>query len=334
MKQIKKTKIFFLVSAIVLTLIAAMALSALLGAEEVSVEPAGTPLAFIGTDSPFFRVLVAGSDATSGLCDVMMLVSLERETGKVCVLQLPRDTYAAYTDGGYRKLNGALHALGSMRAVADFLSEALGVPIDRTLHLSPTAFRSLVDAVGGVEIELSEPMHYEDPVQGLSIHLEAGRQVLDGAKAEQFVRYRSGYARGDLERMDAQKQFLSALFSRLSGSLTPATVTKLVGVLLREVETDLTATELLSLVGDASGTRREDICFVTAPGAAATAKVSGASYYVLSSQGMDELMCLHFGAKQGSFDPKKVFLNSQYASFRTIYNGKTAYRLTKASDFG
>ncbi|MBQ2999276.1 MAG: LCP family protein [Clostridia bacterium] len=277
-----------------------------------------------------FRILVAGSDATSGLCDVLMLVSIDRTTHEVFVLQIPRDTYAKYTDKSYRKMNGAYAELGGMSGVADFLSSALGVPIDRTLHLSPSAFRTIVDAMGGVEIDLPRDLHYEDPAQGLSIHLKAGKQTLNGAEAEQFVRYRAGYAQGDLDRLDAQKIFLSALFQKLS-SLGSIEAARLAMKMRGEVDGNFDAADILSLSGELLKISPEKVFFVTAPGQAVTATQSGASYYALSAPAMAELLTKYFGAPEGSFDPEHVFLNEKYESFAKIYREKREYFLTPCS---
>ncbi len=279
-----------------------------------------------------FRILVGGTDRTSGLCDVLMLVSLDRDTGEAWIVQLPRDTYANYTEGSYRKLNGAPAALGGMAEMRDFLAEALGIAIDRYVRLSPDALREAVDALGGVEIELNAPMNYNDPAQGLSIHLPAGRQTLDGQAAEQFVRYRSGYVRGDLGRMDAQKLFLSALMVRVKQVDSPLTLGKLALSLLDDVETDLGAVELLPLIRDALAVEAQKVYFVTAPGADAIGEKSGASYYILSRDGMAELLCEHLGAKSGSFDPSGVFLHPDSKRFRLIYEQYTPYLVYSASE--
>ena len=279
-----------------------------------------------------FRILVGGTDRTSGLCDVLMLVSLDRDTGEVWIVQLPRDTYAGYTNGSYRKLNGAPAALGGMAEIRDFLADALGITIDRYVRLSPDALVEAVDALGGVELTLEKALNYDDPTQGLSIHLPAGQQTLDGKAAEQFVRYRSGYVRGDLGRMDAQKIFLSALMSRVRSVDSPLILGKMALSLLDDVETDLGVAELLSLVRDALSIESQNVFFVTAPGADAVGEKSGASYYVLSRDGMAELLREHLGAEDGSFDRQGVFLHPDSKRFRAIYEGYSPYLIYSASE--
>ncbi len=270
-------------------------------------------------------VLLAGTDRTSGLSDVLMLLTLDRDTGEAWILQLPRDTYVSCGSGNYRKLNGAPSALGGMGEFRDFMAEALGVPIHRYLRLSPDAFRRIVDAVGGVEIELPEALDYEDPAQGLSIHLPAGKQRLNGEEAEQFVRFRADYVRGDLGRMDAQKIFLSALFGQIRSELSPVTLAKLFVALLGEVETDFSVGDLMTLSDEVTSLRGDRIFFLTAPGSDVTSSTGG-SFYVLSAPAMNEILPGRFGGTADGFDPKKSFLYARSKEFAKIYGTYAPYR--------
>ncbi len=280
------------------------------------------------------NILVTGRDRQSGLADVWMLVSVNEATGQVCVLQLPRDTYAAYTDGNYRKLNGAIYSLKGMEQVKAFLGNAFGISVDRYIDLSPDAFVKAVDALGGVEVELDRTMYYNDPDQDLYIYLPRGKTLLDGEKAEQFVRYRSGYVTGDLGRMDAQKVFLGALFRTVKENMSPLTLAKLALALLPEVQTDLTLSDIWMLSELVCGADGENILLVTAPGEEATAVRSGASYYVLSAPSMGELLCTYFSAEAEGFDREHVFLNEDYAEFRRIYEQAAPYEIVTANGVG
>jgi anionic cell wall polymer biosynthesis LytR-Cps2A-Psr (LCP) family protein len=76
-----------------------------------------------------YTYLVLGKDRASGLTDVMMLVSVDTAEKSAAIVQIPRDTYARYTENGYRKLNGAITALGA-DGVCDFVEENMGVLLD------------------------------------------------------------------------------------------------------------------------------------------------------------------------------------------------------------
>lgn len=277
-----------------------------------------------------FRVLVAGKDRASGLYDVMMLVSFDRTAKTACVLQIPRDTYFEYTERSYKKINGAPAALG-MRGFCDLLGEALGVSVDSYISLDLDAFAKAVDAIGGVEIDLPEPLDYSDPAQDLRIHLPAGRQTLDGKAAEQFVRFRSGYLRGDLGRLDAQKLFMASFFEKCTSSLSISEAEGLTAALLPSVKTDMGIFQLVGLATDALAVKKEDIVFVTAPGEDAVSEVSGAWYYLLSARSMEGLLEEYFG-ECSDFDKKRLFLNEKNPSSVKIYESNIPPDIFSAGD--
>jgi len=277
------------------------------------------------------NILVGGTDRVSGLTDVLMLASIDREGGKVTVMQIPRDTYAKYTDKSYKKINGAYGNLGGAEKLRELVSESMGVNIDKHIILSPDALRGVIDALGGVEVNIREPMYYRDPSQGLRISLKAGKQTLDGKSAEQFIRYRSGYADGDLGRIDTQKVFLCALAKKAREDMTPTKLAGLLSALLGKTDTDITLADAKELSDVLLGVKDENMFFLTAPGAPAIAEKSGASYYVLSRDATAEVLRNNFGA-EGEFDKNNIFLNSDYSEFRDIYFGYSEYRVVSAAD--
>ena len=76
------------------------------------------------------------------------------------------------------------------------------------------AFRETVDLVGGVEFDVPQDMYYQDPTQNLHIDLKAGKQLLDGEKAMELVRFRKGYASQDIQRTKVQQEFLNDMIFR------------------------------------------------------------------------------------------------------------------------
>lgn len=277
------------------------------------------------------NILITGSDRTSGLTDVIILLSLDRTNNSAAVLQIPRDTYASYTDKSYKKLNGAYGRLGA-EGLCSFVSESLGVAVDKYLMLSPDAFVGAVDALGGVEVTLKEPMRYSDPEQGLFIALDSGRQILNGKRAEQFIRYRSGYSDGDLGRMDAQKQFLCGLLTAARKKNDPFTLAKLAATLLGKTETNITPAEGAAIAGEMMALNTENIFLITAPGEAVVAKESGASYYSLSGKAMGEVLERYFGGSAAGFDKNGVFLNRKYSGFLSVYEGYSEYKVYSAKN--
>lgn len=271
----------------------------------------------------YYRMLLAGRDRASGLYDVLMLVSVDMSNGGVCVMQIPRDTYLEYTGRAYKKINGAPSSLGGVGELKELLSECMGIGIDSYIQVDLDTFAKGVDALGGVEVELPETFYYNDPAQGLYIHLTKGKHLLCGEEAEQFVRYRSGYVRGDLGRLDAQKIFMSALFEKISTSMSLSGIVKLAAALLPDIRTDMGIDDIASVASAVMGADPEKVIFVTAPGEDTVSAESGAWYYVLSASAMSELLEKHFGG--GEFDTKGLFLNESNPSSQKIYNGYSPY---------
>ena len=267
--------------------------------------------------SESYCMLVTGRDRVSGLCDVMMLVSFDPSNSRICVLQIPRDTYALYGSGGYRKINGAQRALGE-DGLCELLEESLGVKIDGYLSLDLSGFRELVDLIGGVEIELDQPIKYSDPSQDLRIDLESGRQTLDGKQAEMFVRYRSGYQRGDLDRLDAQKKFLAALFASLRQKVGISNAYELLQLALEHVDTNINPGLCVTLGLEALKVGENELWFCTLPGEDIVSRKSGASFYVMSKSPTQRLLSEYFGA-EGELDGMGIFLNGDDRDFREIY---------------
>lgn len=268
------------------------------------------------------RILVMGCDRSAGLTDSILILSVEEMQGQISILQIPRDTYGEYTSKDYKKLNGLLNEKGEGAAKA-WLSEALGVPLHYFLILDLDCLGRLVDAVGGVDVEIPMDLHYSDPAQNLEIHLPQGQVHLDGATAEQFVRFRSGYANADLGRLDAQKQFLRALLKQ-SLSLNGGERVGVLCGLLRGVRTDLDLPCVLRLLRtlDAQEARELDFSIETLPGVALQG-TSGAWYYAVNRAGavrrINQLLFPHSPLTEESFDPQGLLDREDHADFHNVY---------------
>ena len=270
-----------------------------------------------------YNILLLGMDDSVGLCDVIMLVRVDLGAESLTVAQIPRDTYARFTEASYKKLNGAYSSLGGAEKTAEFLSDAMGIDIHHYVCVSLETLGVLVDTVGGVDVDVPSDMYYNDPYQGLYIDIKAGKNHLDGETAQKFVRYRSGYADGDLGRMDAQKLFLAALFKKLSDGFSPVLAAKL-AMVVDGVETDMSVNEIISIGSRVTDFSARNMLMLTLPGRDATALKSGASYYVISRESCAEVTESYFGRKN-EFDGNESFLNPDYESFREIYGGREEY---------
>ena len=277
--------------------------------------------------------LLLGKDSTSGLCDVIMLVSYNVTESSVGVVQIPRDTYAKYTEGSYKKLNGAVNALGSEGEFCTFLSKSFGVAIDHYISLDIETVGEIVDIIGGVEVNVPCDMSYSDAEQDLYIDLKAGKALLDGEMAKKFVRFRSSYINGDIGRIDAQKIFLAALYKKLKTDTSVLEIGSVAARVADKIDTSLSLQEMISLAKTAFSVPSEKIRFVTLAGEGAVAKKSGASYYVISRPSCIEIFREIFsaGVDENNFDSGRLFLNEDYDEFERIYFSSAKYTVYDAA---
>ena len=287
------------------------------GAEEPTEEE---PTAAFFQKDRVTRILLMGCDRASGLADSILLVSIHEDDKCVSILQIPRDTYAEYTEKNYKKINGALATLGES-GIKDFLAEALGVPIHHFAVIKLDLFCKIVDAVGGVDIDVPQKMEYHDPAQDLHISIDEGKQHLNGKAAEHFVRYRSGYVNADLGRLDAQKIFLRA-FAERCRRLSAQDYFRLAGASLTGVQTDLGIAEAIRLGGILRECDPESVPMQTLAGQAVRGQ-SGAWYYVLNRAGacrqINELTYPEAPLNLLDFDAAGLFNRVQNPQFYNVY---------------
>ena len=164
-----------------------------------------------------------------------------------------------------------------------------GIPIDYHAQVNLSGFRGVVNAIDGVDLYVPQDMYYNDPTQDLYINLKKGQQHLDGEKAEDFVRFRSGYARADLARLDAQKIFMTAFLKKL---FSPSTIPKIDNVITeisKNLYTNLPLGDMIyfgqrALEIDLSN----NITMTTLPGT--DANIDGLSYYTVNKKAVVELV--------------------------------------------
>jgi LCP family protein required for cell wall assembly len=178
-------------------------------------------------DTPGTNWLVVGSDSRAGLSgqqrkdfatgraagrrtDSMML--LHTGAGGTTLVSLPRDSFVPIPGHGSNKLNAAF-AFGGPKLLVRTVEQATGIRIDHYAEIGFGGFVGMVDAIGGVEMCIKEPMR--DVKAGLN--LKAGCQNLTGGEALGYVRTRAS-ARADLDRVDRQRQFFGALIKKSSSA--------------------------------------------------------------------------------------------------------------------
>ena len=214
----------------------------------------------------FYTILVSGTDDSNGGSDTNILVAVDAENDYIYGVSIPRDT-KAIINGKAQKINAAYN-IGGMELMAEVISDQLGIPVDYTVLVDLQGFEALVNAIGGVDFNVPVDMDYDDPIQGLSIHLKKGMQHLNGADALKVVRFRhnndgTGYGSEDIGRMQTQQNFLKTVAKQ---TLTVSNLDKIdqfVKIFQSYVDTDLTLGNLAWLGKEAIGMGAESIEFST-----------------------------------------------------------------------
>jgi LCP family protein required for cell wall assembly len=168
--------------------------------------------------------LIAGSDSRTGITrsqqdelhlgdegadasDSLML--LHMGTGKPVLISIPRDSYVPIPGHGSEKINAAL-AIGGPMLLIQTVEAVTGLKIDHYMGIGFEGLANVVNTVGGVRMCL--PTALTDADSG--VNLKAGCQNLNGTQAIAFVRDRHSFANSDLQRIQDQRAFLSALLSK------------------------------------------------------------------------------------------------------------------------
>lgn len=158
------------------------------------------------------RHLATGYNVSGQRSDTIMVLHLPA-SGRPVLISLPRDSYVPIPGHGYNKINAA-YAIGGPALLARTVQNVTRLRIDHYMGIGFGGFVRVVNAVGGVRICLKTPL--VDPAAGL--HLHKGCQTLNGAKSLGFVRSRHLYATQDLQRIQNQRIFLSALLRKLTST--------------------------------------------------------------------------------------------------------------------
>lgn len=162
------------------------------------------------------------SDAGGDRTDTMMLLYKPSDGGRPMIISIPRDLLVTIPEYGDYKINAA-YGLGGPQMLVQTLERETGVRIDHYAEIGFGGFAAMVDDLGGVEMCLDEPI--DDPDAG--INLGAGCQTLAGPQALGFVRTRRTFAQQDLQRVQNQRKFLSALMNKAASPGTLANPFKL-----------------------------------------------------------------------------------------------------------
>lgn len=208
--------------------------------------------------------------------DVMMVVSLDLESGTVGIVSIPRDTRVRLPGReSYSKINEA-HSRGGIPYTIRAVEEFLNVPIDYHVVIKQEAIEEVVNALGGLRLDVEKDMDYDDNWGQLHIHLRAGEQVLDGQQVVGYMRFRHD-REGDFGRIRRQQQVIHSLAEAVKSPSVLLKASQLIEAVRKNVQTDLTPEQQLALAHLFHRLETGNITTVSLP-VAGTPSIGGIDY--------------------------------------------------------
>ena len=243
-----------------------------------------------------YNILVCGHDRVGVNTDVNLLINFNVTNYTASIMQIPRDvnaTFSPYSDGMIRPTINSIfgycrtgdyesdpyiqnvldqYEVGTdIRGIAGFaayLERNLCVKIHRFAVMDLTEFSNIVDALGGVEMDVPYDLQYDDPDQNLHINIRAGKQTLDGAAAEGIVRYRERFALADLGRANMQKMFMASLMQTLRDKMNIFNIGKITdvcGIIADNLTTNMSTSDMIYFANNAIKMDLSCFTFMTVP---------------------------------------------------------------------
>lgn len=271
------------------------------------------------------NVAVFGVDKDGTRTDVNFVVHYDSAEESLSLISIPRDTRISVCDEveellgknyGVTKFN-AVHAYGGEKygpqAAVLQLEDLLGISIDHYVKVDFEALIKIVDAVGGVEVDVPQDMKWDMSDTGdITINLKKGLQTLDGNKALQLVRFRR-YVDGDVGRIQVQQLFLKALAQKV---LSTESIVKNLGdyieVMYKYVDTDISLSDALKYANYITKIDMSKMTMETLPGVGQY--VGGISYFIHDPDATQEMVDRIFYSvapavnEDGSIDSKSLLI--------------------------
>ncbi len=251
------------------------------------------------------NVAVFGVDKDGTRTDVIFVVHYDSAEESLSLVSLPRDTRVSPCPEVEANLDSAgksypqvmklntVHAYSPSEVACQNtvlqIEDLLGINIDHYVKINFEAFRAIVDAVGGVDVDVPQDMYWDMSDTGdITINLKKGLQHLDGAQAEQLVRFRR-YAEGDVGRIQVQQLFLKALAEKvLSTESIVKNLPEYIEVMYKYVETDLKLADALKYANYITKIDMNKMSMETLPGSGQY--VGNVSYFIHDAAATSEMV--------------------------------------------
>lgn len=238
------------------------------------------------------NILCFGTDGARA--DTIMFVSYDPDNKLIDILSIPRDTYNSvpgHNNAGQNKINAAYGFGGSdggSKGLMKQVSLLLNIPIDYYVKVNYNGVKDIVNILGGVEINVRQNMDYDDPDvrPPLHIHINKGRQVLNGETAVGYLRWRKNNGEngaGDLPRIQRQQEFVIEAGKKAMSLKLP----KVAKTAFSYITTDMSLDKVVYYATTAVDLDFSNIKTYRLPG---VVKNSGSSFYIHDPEATEKMM--------------------------------------------
>jgi LCP family protein required for cell wall assembly len=275
------------------------------------------------------NILVLGCDELKFArhSDVFLLLSYEPRTRFLDVLSIPRDSKIPCAKElswrGYGKIS-EIYAIVYKKSktinetclyLKKVIEDVLGIEIPFYLQIDYQGVINIIDTIGGITVNISEPMDYDDNAGDLHIHFTVGEKRLDGREALNYLRFRESIF-GDKERIERQQKFLKLLTGKMKDVKILLKLPKIYRDMKANMWTNLNFWDFLALANEARSFDRENLRIQSLPGE--LEYIRGVDYWVLDEKMVDEIV--------------QVIMNSYrigQRAYRQVYSGEKLNRIVK-----
>jgi len=185
------------------------------------------------------RAVLLGSDARADEASRSDTIVVTKAGGGM--LAVPRDTLVQIPDIGEDKINAA-YANGGPELAVETLEGLTDVNINNYIVVDFGGVEEIVDALGGITVNVDEPIEYQ--LEGNYVSIPAGTQDLDGPEALAYVRFRDD-ATADIGRVGRQQQFLQALAAEVRSPSKLPKLPSTVRAVWRNIDTNMNPVQAL-----------------------------------------------------------------------------------------
>lgn len=236
------------------------------------------------------------SKAKDGRADTQIVITLDPDTSEINLVSVPRDTRVNIENAGefsgIHRINaaynyGSITGYGAIKLQVETVEKLLNIPIDNFITVNFAGFRDIIDALGGVTIDIKEDFWEENIYDRTKIEFKKGEAHLTGEESLAFVRMRKRAINATYSRDERQRQFLAATLNQVKSTGTIFKIGDIADILGKNIETDLTIKEIYDLQRQYLKSSTISINELEIEGADRT--INGSAYYIPEEDGLKKV---------------------------------------------